>query len=137
MADVFEQFLALSHGERVQAGKRAASEILGYCQSQGLNDKDSLAFFCSVTRLFVSVDRSCEQGEYDLFVDVTGFEISPQEFFELTNHGADPEFVKAMRELIASMSEEARTAVAVFGACICSADGDVNSEERRMIASIL
>ena len=137
MADVFQKFLSLSHEERVDAARGAAAQICDFCEKQGLSNEETVSFFCNVTKLFVSVDRSCEQGEYVLFNDITGFQLSTDEFFKMTNYGSNSEFVQSMLECIKAMDEDTRYAVAVFGGCICSADGEMTDDEKRMIASVL
>lgn len=134
MADIFEQFLGMSRSERVDAAKGACGEIVRFCKGEGLEDKDVINFLCALTKLFVSVDRSCQQAEYELFVDVTGFELSGKEFFEMTNYGGEREFVDAVLEVVGAMNEDGKQAVAIFGLCICSADGEVTAEEKAMIA---
>lgn len=137
MADIFQEFLGFSHAQRVTMGKSAAAEIVKQCADSGAEDKAIVIFLCNLTRLFVSVDRNCTQGEYELFVDVTGFDIQPQEFFNLTNNGADPEFVQYMLETVACFSEDGKKACCIFGLCICSADGEVTEAEKQMIARTL
>ncbi len=137
MADVFQKFLSLSREERIDAARGAAGTICDFCSKQGLSDEDTVGFFCNVTKLFVSVDRSCEQGEYELFNAITGFKLSTDEFFNMTNYGSNAEFVQGMLECIKSMDEDTRYAVAVFGGCVCSADGEMTDAEKRMIASVL
>ena len=134
MADIFDEFLGFPRSKRVEIAKGAAGAIVEYCASQGLSEEDQVRFLCSLTKLFVSVDRSCEQAEYELFVDVTGFRLSAKEFFDLTNYGGDAEFVNAMLDVVSSMSKDGKEAVCVFGLCICSADGEVTAEEKQMIA---
>lgn len=137
MADIINDFLRLSRSERTDVAKGACADIVKYCEGQGLNDEEIIKLLCAITKLFVSVDRSCQQAEYDLFVDVTGFTLSGQEFFEMTNYGGNRDFVDAMLNIISGMSDDAKKAVAIFGLCICSADGDVTPEEKQMIARAL
>ena len=134
MADVFEKFLGLSHGERVEFGKAAAGAIFQYCESQGIGQDETLTFFLSLVKLFVSADRSCDRAEYDLFCDVTGLDITTDKFFEFTNGGANSDFVSAIFEVIHAMSADAKDAVVVFGLCICSADRDVSYAEKQVLA---
>lgn len=133
MANVFDEYKGLSRQERAERGSAAVGEIFKFCQSEGLDEQATVNFLCHLTRLFVSVDRVCSQGEYNLFVDLTGSKISTDEFFEMTNHGSGREYVRDCLDLIKSMSEDARYAVAIFGLCICSADGEVTEAEKEMI----
>ena len=137
MADIFEEFLSFSHEKRVDMGKAAASEIIKECRAAGAPDSDIVAFLCNITKLFVSVDRSCAQGEYELFVDVTGFELKPQQFFDMTNKGGSADFVSYMLDTISKFSKDGREACCVFGLCICSADGEITDAEKAMIARTL
>lgn len=134
MADIVSEVLKLSRSERTDVCKGAVVDIVKFCDSQGLNDEQTISFLCALTKLFVSVDRSCKQAEYDLFIDVTGFKLSTDQFFEMTNYGGNREFIESVLHLVSLMSEDAKRAVAIFGLCICSADGEVTPEERDMIA---
>ena len=137
MADIFQEFLGFSHSKRVEMGKAAAGEIVHQCQSAGAEDKDIVGFLCNLTKLFVSADRSCAQGEYELFFDVTGFNLEPQQFFDMTNNGASKDFINYMYETIACFPKDGKEACCVFGLCICSADGEVSEAEKAAIALCL
>jgi len=136
MADVFETFLGLSHGERVEYGKASAGAIIQYCKQEGLDDEQTLGFFCGLVKLFVSADRSCSRAEYDLFIDITGFDLDTDKFFEMTNGGANSDFVSAIFDVIHAMDSDAKDAVVVFGLCICSADRDVSYAEKQVLAKV-
>lgn len=137
MEDFFQMALDASHEERVSNARTACAVIIDYFERQNVQRQDIMKILCAFTRLFVSVDRSCEQGEYELFNDVTKLNLSTDQFFELTNRGTDRQFVSDVLEIISEMDDETKKAVAVFGACICSADHEITAAEKQMILRVL
>lgn len=133
MEPVFEEYMELPRRERIARAKQCASNIYNYSLEQGLTEEQSIDMLCHLTKLFVSVDRVCEQGEYDLFVSVTGADMTYDEFFELTNGGGNKDYVDAVLGVVKTMDEDLKGDVAMFGLCMCSADGDVTEAERMMI----
>ena len=133
MQEIFREYLNLSRRERAERAHAAAGEIVNFCGSEGLSFEESMNFLCSLTKLFVSVDRSCAQGEYDLFVEITGYEMSNDQFYEMTNYGGNQDYVQAVLELVHLMPEDVKYAVAIFGLCMCSADHEITDAEQEMI----
>lgn len=133
MEPVFEEYMNLSRRERSQRCKVAVENIVNFCYSQDLTDRETVNFLANLTKLFVSVDRVCEQAEYELFIDVTGFDLTMDDFFEITNGGAAQDFVDYVLELIKLMPEDRKSDVALFGLCMCSADREITEAERMMI----
>lgn len=136
MADIFQEFLSLSHAQRVERGRVSAGFLLSQLEKEGFSDEDQLIVLASLARFFVSADRSCDEGEYKLFIDITGASLSRQEFFNLTNNGMQRDFVEKLLGFVHTLSEDGKTAAAIFGLAVCSADGEIHENEKAAVAAI-
>ena len=136
MADIFQEFLGLSHSERVKRGQVGAGILLDEMEKKGFSNEDQMILFASLARFFVSADRSCDEGEYRLFIDMTGFSLSRQEFFDLTNNGLQRDFVENLLGFMHTLSEDARSAAAIFGLALASSDGHIHENEKAAVAAI-
>ena len=101
------------------------------------NDNDAIrSFIIALLRVAVSADRSCEQGEYDLYRAVIDENISGDDFYELTNGGSNPELIKAVDENIDSFTDDAKFACCTFVLCCLTADRDITSNEEALIQKL-
>lgn len=128
---------AASHEDRVEYGRRAVGAFIHGLREGGLDDEKINFILVAYTRLFVSADKSCERGEYELFRDITKMDISGEEFYNLTNGGKDPEFVSNFIELASKLTPDDRAACLAYGASIIGADGSISDEEFELFDRIL
>lgn len=137
LKELYNQYLNHSNEERIQVAQAACGVLVQFLKEAGLDEEQSFAFFMNVVRLFVSADRSCSEEEADLFNEILGANVSYEDFFNATNGGANPEFIKAMDELIDSMPEDPKIATCVLGLTFLAADGELTQAEVDVFERIL
>ena len=137
LRELYNEYLNHSDAERVQTAQAATAVVAKFLNEAGLSNEQSFAFFMNIVRLFVSADRNCSEEEADLFNAVMGTSLSFEQFYNLTNGGADPEFVAFMDELIDSLPEEVKVDVCTFGLTILCADGNLTGAEQAFFEKIL
>ena len=89
------------------------------------------------TRLLVSADRTCAEEEYQFFLNVTGMQMTRDEFYEMTNGGADKEFIEGAFELIDILDEADRTALVCYAAALLSCDNSFKVSEFSLLDRIM
>ena len=98
------------------------------------NDTKTITnFIVALLKVAISADRSLTQEEYDLFCDVTGESADPDEFYEITNGGSDPRFIKIVDDEIDHFTEEAKFACCTFVLCFVSSDGKITKDEEKLM----
>lgn len=137
LRELYNQYLNQSEAERVAVAQSATSVVAKFLNEAGLDQEQSFAFFMSIVRLFVSADRNCSQEEADLFNKLLDTNVSYDDFFNATNGGANPEYIKAMDDLIDSMPEEPKLAVCILGLTFLAADGELTQAETDVFERIL
>lgn len=137
LQEYFEEFVNLSHEERVERAASAVRPIIDFLQAQGLDDQNVVKFFFYITALFTRADGETTYEEFKLFNDVTGFGVSEKDFNEFMAGGENPEFVNEMDKMIDSMSDEAKGAVCFYGLAFISADDTITVEEQKVFIKIL
>lgn len=99
-----------------------------------VNDSEAIAnFVVGLLKVAISADRSLTQEEYDLFCDVTGNYVDPDEFYEITNGGSDPRVIKAVDEEVDHFTDEAKFACCTFVLCFVSSDGKITKDEEKLM----
>ena len=101
---MLQKVVNMSHAERVNWGRSTVDDILAGMRRVGITGDDYANFIMWVIKLFVSADKVCSQEEYDLICDIYDLNMSSQDFFDMTNRGADPTFVRDMINLINSLA---------------------------------
>lgn len=137
LKSLYNEYLNHSDAERIEIAQSATAVLAKFLKEAELDEKQSFSFFLNVVRLFVSADRNCSTKEADLFNKILRTDISYEDFFEATNGGANPEFVKAMDEIIDSMPEEPKLATCVLGLTFLAADGELTPAEVEVFERIL
>lgn len=97
-------------------------------------------FSQGIWKLFVSADRRARGDEYNLFIYSIGFteqEFSRDDFYEMTNHGSEPDFVNWMISTSKKMPRDVRFAICTIGLCILGVDEEVTPEEEALLSSLL
>lgn len=137
LKEYLQGIVNLSDEDKVALGKDSLNKFLNGLVRGGIPKEQLQDIVIGFVRFFVSADRSCTTGEYNFFKAVTGFNISPDEFFDLTNGGAAEEYQKAVYEFAGILNNEDRVALVVFGAALLSSDDAITPEEADMIDRLL
>lgn len=135
--DFLSNTLKLSPRDKVIIAQESLHKIIDYAKSLDADTEDIADLILNFTRLFVSSDRTLVQDEYDFFKAVTSFEVSAERFYDLTNNGADPEFIEASLEFIGQLPSEVREAVLTYGVMVMACDDNINYQESDLIKRIL
>ena len=138
LRNLYVQFVNHSEEERVALARDAAGAVFSFLATTSLSKEEQLDFFVKCVALFVSADRLCSESEYKLFKAIfDDVDFTYEEFFNLTNGGADPNFVEALDELIDSMPAEAKTALCVLGLTFLASDDNLTPDEPRLFEKII
>ncbi len=134
--ELMQQLVNLSHEERVTQGRSCAADIKEDFEKIGIGEKYA-DFMVFIIKLFVSADRNCSKDEYKLINDIYELNMSYDDFFEMTNHGANSDFVKDLDALIDSLPEDTKIKVCLFGLFILASDDTISAEEQKLFQRIL
>ena len=104
-----QEVVNLSDRERIRIGKQALSDTLKVLAKHNFDDENTALFVANLIKVFVSADRECNQEEYDIVRDIIGTDISEEDFYEMTNGGADPDFVAAFDRVIDCLTRDEKT----------------------------
>ena len=134
---MIQQILDYSDEQKVDLGKESLGRFLNGLMQGGIEEKDLPQFIVAFTRLFVSADRKCSQKEFEFFTNVTGIKMSYQDFYEMSNGGASPEYVKGLLEWVSKLNKDDRIALILYGVALLSSDNVVEQKELVLIDQIL
>lgn len=137
LRQTLQEIVNMSDEDKVNLGKDALSRFVKGLMEGGIEKKDISDYIIALTKLFVSSDRKCSAEEYSFFRAVTGLELSSEDFYNMTNGGSDPDFIKASFKFLSILTPEDRTAAIVYGSALISCDDSVNIQEFALIDTIL
>ena len=137
LENLFKQTFNLSPKDKVMVARGALGEISKYLDSIGCTSEQISALIINATRLFVSADRRTVNDEFAIFKAITEAKIDANYFYNMTNNGADPEFVEATLDLVKTFSHDARVAVLSYGLMIMSADDSIDYKETAIVKRFL
>lgn len=129
--------LNLSPKDKVSIAKTSLVKMIEYLESMDAPQENINKILINFTRLFVSSDAKTVGDEYSFFKAVTGIDITPNEFYEMTNNGSDPKFVDATLEFVSNFPKEVIEAFLTYGMMIMSCDDNINYQESDLIKRIL
>ena len=127
----------MSDSERLKLAKLSLNTIYIELEKCGVKNGDAGAFIVGTIKFFVSADRSCSKEEYMLINKIYNINISYNDFYNMTNHGADIDFVRTFDALVQTFTSDGKVALCLFGICILSCDGKITVEEQKMFDRIL
>lgn len=135
----------------VEFSKKSGNELRDICrenleklqdffENRNVNQEYRSAYSQGLWRLFVSADKRARGDEYNLFIYSVGFskeEFSTDAFYDMTNHGTDPQFVEWFVRETNKFPIEVQYAVCTIGVCIMSVDEEVSDEEVKLLERLL
>lgn len=137
LKSMLQEILDMNHAEKVNLGRECVDQILSGMKEVGITGDDYSNFIIWIIKLFVSADKACSQEEYDLICDIYDMNISSQDFFDMTNGGADPDFINGLDEMIDSLDSKTKSAICMFGTLIMASDGTLTVAEQQLLLKIL
>ena len=135
--DFLSRTVNLKPEEKVAIAKGALNKLIEFFQYANIQDEHAIGFMLDLTKLFISADVKLAQDEYDFFVAVTDVDIEPQKFYDITNGGADQEFVNKMLDLIESLPNDAREAAVTYGIMVMACDETIDYAESELIQRLI
>lgn len=135
--DFLNHTINLSPADKVKIASEALKTYIDYLKSDGINDEKIDDSILWMTKLFVSADVRLAKDEYDFFRAVTGIDVDAKNFYEITNGGADPEFIEKMLGFIKSMPEKPREAAVSYGMMVMACDENIDFSESDLIKRLL
>lgn len=137
LQEVYQQYLDMDNSSRVSIAKKCAGELISFARGRGMSDKDIVTLIVSLFKLFVSGDKHTARAEHDFFLASTGLNVSYEEFFSVTDYGANSDFVASMDNLIDSMPQDIKNQTLIFGLCILACDGKLTVSEQQLLNRLL
>ena len=141
MSNVFNYFLRnvlnLEPQEKVNLAQGALGEFISGLKKAGRSDEEISSAIMNLTKLFISADRKFTADEYSFFRAVTGIDVDPETFYNLTNGGAAQDFVEASFAFFRSLDKETRDAGFMYGVAVMSCDDNIDFSESDLIKEII
>lgn len=134
---LFQQFANMEHEQRVELGRGAMEALVEDLTSHGVDKEHAFEFVHLLVTVALSADRLTAAGEYALFVDITGADISYEQFYEITNGGSNEELINGLDEFLDGMTESGKNAALTLALCFIAADDKITPEEQRLFAKLL
>ena len=135
--DFLNHTLNLSPEDKVSIARSSLRTIVDYIKKLDATNEEITGVIIGFTRLFVSSDVRTVKDEYSFYKAVTGSEVTPDQFYKLTNHGSDPEFVDATLKFVAKFPSEIIEAFLTYGMMVMACDDNINYQESDLIKRIL
>ena len=134
---LIDSILQLSKEERIELGKKALSEFKEGLKGANVPKEKFNGVILAFTKYFVSIDRKCSLGEYEMFTAITGMNLSKERFYRETNGGADPDFRETCFYFACVLEENEKEALVTFGVIIVTSDGNITEEEYTELEKLL
>ena len=134
---MLQNLLDASPAEKVGYAVEALTEFANGLHAKGLDESEIKKQIEDVTKLFVSADLDCVGDEYSFYKAVTGFELSPEEFYDVTNGGRDPNFMKECFGFLSTLDQRTKVAACLYGFSVLSCDDKITADECKLVDIIL
>lgn len=134
--DLYNQFLQLSHQDRVQIAKNGVAQTYDYLDKNGANDDVKLGFFIILIGLLIGADGKITPNETDLFNKIFGAELTPQQLIDTVSEATTNENFGALNDVIDAMDDETKGAALAVALVIISADGEIDDNERAVFEEL-
>lgn len=137
LQEIYQQYLDMDDSKRMNIAKNCAGEFITYAEGQGLSQDDIVALIVNLFKLFVSGDKHTANAEHEFFNATTGLSVSYDDFFKMTDYGANESFVASMDRLIDSMPQDVKNSTLIFGLCVMACDGRLTVSEQQLLNRLL
>ena len=124
--DFLENIVNLEDEQKEEIGRTALKDIYKRLhEREDCSREECAQWVIDITKLFVSADKKTAIKEYEFFKNVTGINLTNDEFYNATNHGSDKDFVNKMILRINDLYPETRQAILVYAAALTSSDDSI------------
>ena len=134
---VLQTLLDTSDKDREEYGREGYYLLTMYLTQVGIKGKEFDDLIMNVTKLFVSADKSCHISELLYFEHVTNQIFEPKVFYNMTNGGADPSFVRHMLLRLFKLDRYPLEYLLRFIAGLITSDGEVTTNELKLYDTIM
>lgn len=135
--DFLQNFVNLSTGEKITIGRSALSELATCFEKGGLDDETITMFILSTLSIFVSADNTCTYEEYEMFKELTNYNIEEEDFYTLCKRGREPEMVESFNQMFHNLSNDDKWNILLVGLSIISSDNEINIEEQQLLKKLI
>lgn len=137
LKELLQKFVDMSHEERVELGKESMEALGDDLVVHGLSEKAATNFIFLLITVALSADRVTAEAEYRLFCDITGVKTTYEEFYEITNGGADEDIVEEFDAFLDQMSESGKNAALTLALCFLASDDKITPEETKLFVKLV
>lgn len=134
---LLDEILKSNPADKVKLACESLETFHSNLKRDGVSGETISKIILNLTRFFVSADSKCTSYEYSFFQAVTHIDLSEDKFYELTNGGRDPSFVKDTLEFLNGLDEETRNAAITYGIAVLSSDLNYSEAEVELIDRML
>ena len=137
LKELFQKFANMSHEERVEIGSESMTGLAQDLTDHGLDRETAFNFVHLVVSLALSADRVTAADEYRLFVDITGADVSYEDFYDATNIRDLGAALEHVDKIVDQMTETGKHAALTLALCFLSADDKITPQEQQLFAILL
>ena len=117
--------------------KEATSFVLTEL-NQVIDDAEaSIKVFLIAISTFICADGIVNQEEYRFVNNYTGIEVSFDDFFEIMKGDLYDELINDFDYILDNASPKFKQNMLKIGACICAANGEITSKERKLVSKFI
>lgn len=135
--EVYDQFLALSSKDRIDAARGAATDVLSFLNEHNVSEEFKSSFFIVLIGTFIGVDGVVTQAEVDIFNAIFTGTFTSKDLVGMISKLCTKENVEALDKLVDSMPEEIKLSACVLALTVVSADGSIGEDERAYFEKLL
>ena len=135
--ELINKVAGLSQDEKVALGRACVSRLYDGFSKLGMDDKTFAATMTGYISLFVSADKLCSAEEYQLVKSIYDVDMTYDQFYTVSNGGANPEFIAFMDTLADSLTGDMKSDICIFGLCILVSDNKLTQSEYDLFVRIL
>lgn len=128
LMQMLQEYLDMDAERRNYVAQEASNAILNLFEEIFDGDKMFEAYL-EMFSIFSSVDGQLAKEEYDLFINITGTEVSYEDFFDALQNELESANVEEFFDFINSQEEEIFGAFCMLAICIFTCDGTFSEEE--------
>ncbi|MGM9970132.1 MAG: hypothetical protein ACI35S_07030 [Anaeroplasma sp.] len=134
--EIIAKVLNMTFEQKVYVGKESLNRLIEILYSYGFDDLDNSNLIINLMKYFVSMDMECSEEEYEMVNAIFEIDLTYEEFYALTNGGAEKDFIKMMNKVINKFTEEDRVCMCTFGLVIIASDNYIDDKELKLFKKL-
>ena len=133
LKQMFQETVNMSHNERVNLAKASISKLAQELK----NDDLTLSFLVGLATICSATDGKVSDSERQLFNDLTGANLSFEEFFNLVSNNTNEEAFEVVNNAVDSLTNDGKSAAVLFALAFLAADEQLTTDEQKLFAILL